>query len=68
VSVWTTRDHTVVPPTSADLAGALTFTVQSVCPGATTSHGDLPRDPVVLAAVDTVLGTGPPRPPQDVAC
>jgi triacylglycerol lipase len=67
-SVWTTHDQTVVPPASADLDGALTFTVQAVCPAATTSHGDLPGDPVVLAAVDSVLGPGPPRPPDDVGC
>ena len=68
VSVWTTEDQTVVPPSSADLDGALTFTVQSLCPGATTSHTELPGHPVVLAAVDSVLGVGPPEPPQDVAC
>jgi triacylglycerol esterase/lipase EstA (alpha/beta hydrolase family) len=68
VSVWTTADETVVPPSSADLRGALTFTVQSVCPGATTSHGDLPEDPVVLAAVTSVLGDGPPAAPRDVSC
>jgi triacylglycerol esterase/lipase EstA (alpha/beta hydrolase family) len=71
VSVWTTADETVVPPASADLDGALTFTVQSVCPGDTTSHGDLPEDPVVLAAAASVLGAGQPEPPEqpeDVAC
>jgi triacylglycerol esterase/lipase EstA (alpha/beta hydrolase family) len=67
-SVWTTEDETVVPPDSADLTGALTFTVQSVCPGAATSHGELPGDPVVIAALDSVLGTGPPRPPTGVSC
>ena len=67
-SVWTTQDRTVVPPVSADLEGAVTFTVQSLCPGATTSHGELPTDPVVLAAVDSVLGVGAPEAPQDVAC
>lgn len=67
-SVWTTQDRTVVPPASADLTGAVTFTVQSLCPGATTSHGELPTDPVVLAAVDSVLGVGAPEAPQDVAC
>jgi triacylglycerol lipase len=67
-SVWTTEDRTVVPPDSADLRGALTFTVQSVCPGATTAHGELPEDPVVLASLDSVLGTGRPAPPTGVAC
>jgi len=68
VSVWTTADRTVVPPDSARLAGGLDFTVQSVCPGARTAHGDLPGDPVVLAALRTTLGPGPPEPPTDVGC
>src|SRR4051794_2268640 len=67
-SVWTTEDQTVVPPDSADLDGALDFTVQSVCPGESTSHGELPEDPVVLASLDSVLGAAPPRPPAGVAC
>ena len=68
VSVWSTVDRTVVPPDSARLAGGLDFTVQSVCPGARTAHGDLPADPVVLAAVRTTLGTGPPEAPTGVPC
>jgi triacylglycerol esterase/lipase EstA (alpha/beta hydrolase family) len=67
-SVWTTEDRTVVPPDSADLRGALAFTVQSVCPEATTSHTELPGDPVVIASLDSVLGTGRPRPPTGVGC
>jgi pimeloyl-ACP methyl ester carboxylesterase len=63
VSVWSTADRTVVPPDSARLAGALDFTVQSVCPSARTSHGDLPGDPVVAAALTTTLGTAAPKPP-----
>ena len=38
VSIWTTDDQVVVPPSSADLEGALDFTVQSVCPRAVVSH------------------------------
>ena len=68
VSVWSTADRTVVPTGSARLAGALDFTVQSVCPGARTAHGDLPSDPVVLAALGSTLGRGSPRVPARVAC
>jgi triacylglycerol lipase len=68
VSVWSTADRVVVPPGSARLAGALDFTVQSVCPGAPTAHGDLPSDPVVLAALRTTLGSGPPHAPTGVRC
>ena len=67
-AVWTTEDRTVVPPDSADLRGALAFTVQSLCPRATTSHTELPEDPVVIASLDSVLGSGRPRPPAGVAC
>ena len=63
VSVWSTADRTVVPPDSARLAGALDFTVQSVCPSARTSHGGLPGDPVVTAALATTLGRAAPEPP-----
>lgn len=68
VSVWSTADEVVVPAGSARLSGALDFTVQSVCPGARTAHGDLPSDPTVQAALATTLGTAAPAAPTDVAC
>ena len=68
VSVWSSADEVVVPPDSARLDGAVNFTVQAVCPGARTSHGALPGDPVVQAALATVLGTSAPRVPTDVVC
>jgi triacylglycerol esterase/lipase EstA (alpha/beta hydrolase family) len=68
VSVWSTADEVVVPPASARLSGAVNFTVQSVCPGRRTAHGDLPSDPVVLGALTSALGPGPPAAPSGVAC
>jgi triacylglycerol lipase len=68
VSVWSTADEVVVPPASAHLSGAVNFTVQSVCPGRRTAHGDLPDDPVVLAALTSALGPEPPAAPSGVAC
>lgn len=68
VSVWSTADEVVVPTDSARLAGGLGFTVQSVCSGADTAHGDLPSDPVVQATLATALGAAPPAAPTDVAC
>lgn len=68
VSVRTDRDETVTPPDSAVLDGALNIVVQQVCPGATTSHDQLPGDPVVLAALTSALGAGPPREPGSVTC
>ncbi len=68
VSIWSTADRTVVPPDSARLDGALDLTVQSVCPGRRTSHGDLPEDPVVIALLGSALGAGAPAAPTGVAC
>lgn len=64
VSIWTTDDETVVPPDSASIEGAVDFAVQSVCPDAEVSHGDLPRDPVVIAMTLDELGTNPPGVPK----
>jgi triacylglycerol lipase len=68
VSVWSTTDRTVVPASSARLAGALGFTVQSVCPGDRASHGGLPSDPVVAAALGSTLGRGAPSSPSPATC
>ncbi len=68
VSVWSTSDRTVVPTDSARLSGALDLTVQSLCPAARTSHGGLPGDPVVLALLDSALGTAAPAAPTGVDC
>ncbi|GAB4082904.1 lipase family alpha/beta hydrolase [Modestobacter muralis] len=69
VSVWTTADQTVTPPDSAELAGALDLTVQSVCADSRVTHGQLPTDAVVQGIVLAQLATGPPVPlgPGDCA-
>ncbi len=59
LSLWTSVDETVTPPDSARLAGATDVVLQDVCPGARTSHGDLPRDPRVQGIVLAALGAGP---------
>jgi len=68
VSIWTTDDQVVVPPSSADLDGALDFTVQSVCPGLEVTHGDLPRTPAVIAAVTRELAVAEPAVPGPEIC
>lgn len=68
VSVWSSADEVVVPTDTARLAGAVNFTVQSVCPQDRSSHGGLPADPVVQAALATALGVPAPEAPTDVAC
>jgi triacylglycerol lipase len=69
---WTTVrtevDRTVTPSESAELRGALNIDIQDLCPGATTTHGGLPGDPVVLATLRSALGPGTPAKPTDVTC
>ena len=68
VSVWSTEDQVATPPDTARLDGALGLTVQSVCPDRRTPHLGLPSDPVVLALLDSALGTADPSVPRDVDC
>jgi hypothetical protein len=58
----------VTPVDSAALSGALNILVQDACPDSNVAHGDLPRNPVVLAALDSVLGAGTPQAPSTVRC
>jgi triacylglycerol lipase len=71
-SLWATvrsnSDRVVTPVDSAALAGAVNIVVQDICPGSSVAHGDLPANPVVLAALASVLGTGPPQVPTGVSC
>jgi triacylglycerol esterase/lipase EstA (alpha/beta hydrolase family) len=60
VSVWTTFDDVVLPPSSASLQGALNFTVQSVCASDQVKHSGLPTDVNVQAIVSAELAAGPP--------
>lgn len=60
VSIWTTQDQTVVPPDSAELAGAVSFAVQDVCTDAQVDHSELVRDPLVAAIVAEQLAGAQP--------
>lgn len=66
VTVRSDADQVVTPTASAALDGALNLRVQDLCPSATTPHGGLPGDPVVLAALSTVLGVAAPTAPAPV--
>jgi triacylglycerol lipase len=67
-TVRSTSDQVVTPVESAALTGAVNIVVQEVCPGSTAAHGELPGNPVVLAALGSVLGVEMPQAPTDVTC
>jgi triacylglycerol lipase len=68
LSLWTTDDTTVTPPDSADLAGAISLPVQSLCPADRISHSQLPTSPAVTAMVLQAIGPGPLRRPTAADC
>jgi triacylglycerol esterase/lipase EstA (alpha/beta hydrolase family) len=59
VSLWTTADGVVQPPSSSVEEDLPSPSVQSICPASRVDHGGLPNDRVVQAAVLEALGTGP---------
>jgi len=68
LSLWTTDDQTVKPPDSAQLAGAIDVPVQSVCPGVSITHSQLPTNPDVTAMVLQALSAAPLRAPTSADC
>jgi triacylglycerol lipase len=67
LSLWTTGDQVVQPPDSARLPGAVNVPLQSICPGVSIGHGQLPTAPLVVGIVlRTLQGTAPTAPnPSD---
>lgn len=63
MTVRSSSDRTVTPTSTAELDGALNLLVQDYCAEATTSHGDLPGDPVSLAALDRLIAMAAPTRP-----
>jgi triacylglycerol lipase len=68
LSMWTTDDQTVRPPTSARLTGAVNLPLQSVCPGIVITHSQLPTNPLVIGVVLRALGAGPLTAPTQADC
>jgi len=68
LALWTVQDETVTPPESARLDGAVNVALQSVCPGAQVTHGQLPSDEIVIRIVLDALGTGPVTAPDRRVC
>ncbi|MEO6998796.1 MAG: alpha/beta fold hydrolase [Terracoccus sp.] len=59
VSLWTTGDDVVVPPSSSVVDGQPSPSLQSICPGLRVNHGGLPGDPLAQSLVGAALGAGP---------
>jgi len=69
ISIWTTDDEVVTPPTSARLDGALNFSLQSICPrAAELTHSGLPTDASVIAIAVQELDRSTPSTPLASVC
>jgi triacylglycerol lipase len=68
LSLWTTDDQVVQPPDSARLPGAVNIPLQSICPGVSIGHGQLPTAPLVVGIVLRTLRTTALTPPRPSEC
>src|SRR5689334_15434675 len=68
LSLWTTDDQVVQPPDSARLPGAVNVPLQSVCPGVSVEHGQLPTAPLVVGIVLRTLRSAALSPPRASDC
>jgi len=59
VSVWTSQDDVVKPPSSGRLEGAVDVRLQSICSGDRVDHSGLPDDPLVAGVVVRALAPTP---------
>jgi triacylglycerol lipase len=68
LSLWTTDDQVVQPPESARLPGAVNVPLQSVCPGVSIQHGQLPTAPLVVGIVLRALRASSLTAPRPSDC
>jgi pimeloyl-ACP methyl ester carboxylesterase len=68
LSLWTTDDRVVQPPDSARLPGAINVPLQSICPGVSIQHGQLPDNPLVIGIVLRALAGDHLSAPSADAC
>ena len=59
LSLWSTSDEVVQPPTSSVEEDVPSPSVQSICASRQVNHGGLPTDRVAQSIVLEALGTGP---------
>lgn len=59
LSMWTSHDEVVLPPTSAQFDGARNVELQSVCPDDAAGHVTLPADPLAIGLTATALDSWP---------
>ena len=68
LSLWTTDDQVVQPPDSARLPGAVNVALQSICPGVSIGHGQLPTAPLVVGLVLRTLRSAALSAPHPSDC
>ena len=68
LSLWSTDDQTVQPPDSARLPGAVNVPLQSVCPGVTIQHTQLPTAPLVVGLILRTLADSRVTAPAPADC
>ncbi len=68
LSLWTIDDQVVQPPDSARLPGAVNVPLQSICPGVSIGHGQLPTAPLVVGIVLRTLGSTALTQPHPADC
>ena len=68
LALWSTQDEVVTPPESGALEGAVSTSLQAVCPALAVSHDQLPTDPVVTAFVLDALAGDELSPPDPARC
>lgn len=55
LSVYSTTDEVIIPPTSSELDGATVLSIQSLCTDRSVSHSRVPTDSLTTAAVSAFL-------------
>jgi triacylglycerol lipase len=68
LSLWTTDDQVVQPPDSARLPGAINVPLQSICPGVSIQHSQLPSNPLVIGIVLRALASAHLSAPSQSDC